>query len=93
MLVALSSHEDLVSTRYVPRLAKPHLLAAAALGIAITSATSTQNLKEPQFQDRQSNPAQPAQSLTMRAAGFVMPLVALRVSTSSRLCAAIQPQS
>ena len=34
-----------------------------------------------------------AQSLTMRAAGSVTPLVALRVSTSSRLCAAIQPQS
>ena len=51
MLVALSSHEDLVITRYVPRLAKPHLLAAAALGIAITSATSTQNLKEPPFGD------------------------------------------
>ena len=49
MLVALSSPEDLAITRYVPRLAKPHLLAAAALGIAITSATSTQNLKEPHF--------------------------------------------
>ena len=47
MLVALSSHEALPTPRYVSWLAKPHLLAAVALGIAIPPATSTQNLKEP----------------------------------------------
>ena len=43
---------DLTRIRYVPRLAKPQLLEAATLGIAITSATSTQNLKEPQYSER-----------------------------------------